>query len=118
MAKTKRDYFNEIKELVNGNDEYVAFLDREIEKLDERAEKTKANRAMKAAEAGATVAAAVKAALEDAGRPLTLPELAGAIDGYTPAKIVYHIRPLVEDGTVVKEKVKVDDRKVMTYRLG
>lgn len=114
----KREYLNKIKELVADNTEYVEFLDGEIARLDARAAKGKDARAKKNAEDGEAIRAAVVATLEDAGRAITLPELAGGVEGYTPAKVIYHIRPLVEAGTIVKEKAKVDGRKIMTYRLG
>lgn len=117
---TKREYFEGIKEFVKDNETYVTFLDAEIERIDKRAAKGKETRAAKTAFAGDAIREAVLKALEDAGRPITLPELAAAveIEGVTPNKIVYHIRPCVERGEIIKEKAKVGDRKVMTYALG
>ena len=115
----KKEYFTAIKEIVADNTDLVAFIDAEIAKLDNRAAKGKAKRAEKTANDAEFITREAYAVLEDAGRPITLAELvAGIGEGYTPNKVVYHIRPLVEDGTIVKEKAKVGDRKIMTYRLG
>lgn len=36
MAKTKREYFNELKAIVSDNDTLVAFIDHELELLDKK----------------------------------------------------------------------------------
>jgi len=36
MAKTKREYFNELKAIVSDNDALVAFIDHELELLDKK----------------------------------------------------------------------------------
>ena len=36
MAKTKREYFNELKTIVSGDENLVAFIDHEIELLDKK----------------------------------------------------------------------------------
>ncbi len=36
MAKTKREYFNELKTIVSDNDALVAFIDHELELLDKK----------------------------------------------------------------------------------
>lgn len=36
MAKTKREYFNELKVIVSDNDALVAFIDHELELLDKK----------------------------------------------------------------------------------
>lgn len=115
---TKRAKYEAIKGYLK-DEELIAFLDGEIAKLDARAEVGRAKRAEKSADAGKAIAEGAKAALADAGRAITLPELVAGIEGdYTAAKVTYYIKPLVADGTIIKEKAKVGDRKVMTYRLG
>ncbi len=115
---TKREYFEKIKELVNDNDAYVAFLDKEIANLDVKAGKAKAKRNEKTAAEGEAIRLHAVDILRDAARPITLVELVGGMGGaYTSAKVVYHIKPLIEDGTIVKEKAKVGERKIMTYAI-
>lgn len=113
---TKREKFEAIKTMVTENAELTAFVDAEIAKIDNRNEKAKAKRVAKAVGAGAAITEAVIEALETAGRAITLAELVAATD-YPAGKVAYYIRPLVEAGTIVKEKAKVGDRKIMTYKL-
>ena len=118
MKMKKVEYLAKIRELVHDNEEYVEFLDAEIAKLNEKAKKDKEKRAAKTGEDGEIRAAAIET-LEKAGRAITLAELvAGIGDEYTVAKVVHHIKPLVDGGIVIKEKAKVGDRKIMTYKLG
>lgn len=115
----KRENLVAIMELVKDNAEYVAFLQNEIEKIDNHNAKAKAKRAERVGEAGEIIREDAVKVLEDAGRPITLAELVAGITliDKTPNKVVYHIRPLIEDGTIVKAKVKIDDRKLTTYAL-
>lgn len=119
MAKTKVEKFNEIKELVKDNPAYVEFLDAEIARLENRAGKVAEKRTAKNAEKAAEYKEAVMAALEDAGRAITLPELVAAIDikGVTPGRVAYYAGKLINDGAVTRAKAKVDKRKVTTYEL-
>ena len=115
---TKRENYNAIKELVKDNADFVAFIEKEIAALDAKAGTAKAKRTAKSAEAAVEIREMATKALEDAGRPITLPELVGAMDGaYTAAKVTYYIRDLIDNGVIVKEKAKVGDRKIMTYKL-
>ena len=115
----KRENLVAIMELVRDNAEYVAFLENEIAKIDNRKAKEKEKRAERVGEAGAIIRDDAVKVLENAGRPITLAELVAGITliDKTPNKVIYHIRPLVEDGTIVKAKVKIDDRKLTTYAL-
>lgn len=113
---TKREYFEKIKGIVAENAELIAFVNAEIAKIDNRNEKAKAKRVAKTGDAAVTIANAAIEALETAGRAITLAELVAATD-YPAGKVAYYIRPLVEAGTIVKEKAKVGDRKIMTYKL-
>lgn len=120
MKKTKREFYEEIKNLLTDKAQ-IEFVDAQIALIDKRNEKVKEKRAEKASGCEADIQARAVAALRNAGRAITLPELvAGVADNevsYTSSKIVYYIRPLIEDGTIVKEKVKVGDRKVMSYKV-
>ena len=112
----RKEGFAALRVAVADNAEYVAFIDAEIARIDARNEKVKAKRAAKTGEAGEAIRAAAIEALENAGRAITLAELVAAVDA-TPGKVAYHIRPLVADGTIIKEKAKVGDRKIMTYKI-
>ncbi len=115
---TKRENYVAIRELVKDNADFVAFIDKELAAMDAKAEKTKARRSEKVAVEGEAIKIHAVDILTEVGRPITLAELAGAMgDAYTVGKIVYHIRPLVEDGTIVKEPIRLDGRKLMTYRV-
>jgi len=120
MKKTKREFYEEIKNLLTDKAQ-IEFVESQIKAIDNRNEKVKEKRAEKAGNAGADIQARALTVLTDAGRAITLPELvAGVANGdvtYTSSKVVYYIRPLIEDGTIVKEKVKVGDRKVMSYKV-
>ena len=113
---TKREYFEKIKGIVVENADLVAFVEKEIEKIDNRNEKAKAKRVAKAGNIADAIAKAVIEALETAGRAITLAELVAATD-YPAGKVAYYIRPLIANGEVIKAKAKVDNRKIMTYRL-
>ena len=113
---TKREYFEKIKGIVVENADLVAFVEKEIEKIDNRNEKAKAKRVAKAGNIADAIAKAVIEALETAGRAITLAELVAATD-YPAGKVAYYIRTLVAEGVIVKEKAKVGDRKIMTYKL-
>ena len=83
MAKTKRDYFNELKGYVVDNDGLTAFIDHELELMDKknaapraRTAKQIANDAVKAfilenLEGSQTVSQMVKGFLADYSEPLT-----------------------------------------------
>lgn len=116
---TKREYFEKIKTTVmdTATENVIAFLDKEIAMIDTRNKKIKAKRVEKAGATAETIKTAIITALEDAGRAITLAEVVAAA-GYTPGKVAYYMRPLIEDGIVVKAKAKVGDRKIMTYWLG
>ena len=120
MRKTKREFYEEIKNLLTDAAQ-IEFIDSQIKAIDNRNEKVKEKRAEKASECEADIQARAVAALRNAGRAITLPELvAGIADNevsYTSSKVVYYIRPLINDGTIIKEKVKVGDRKVMSYKV-
>ena len=113
---TKREKFEAIKAMVTENAKLTAFVDAEIAKIDARNEKAKAKRVAKAGNIAEAIAKAVIEALETAGRAITLAELVAATD-YPAGKVAYYIRPLVAEGVIVKEKAKVGDRKIMTYKV-
>ena len=113
---TKREKFEVIKTYVAENPEFVAFLDKEIKALDAKTAKAKTKRAEKAGAEAEAIRAYIVKALEDAGRAVTMPEIVGGGE-YPTGKVVYYMAKLVGEGIVAKDKAKVGERKVMTYKL-
>ncbi len=116
---TKVEKFNAIKELVKDNEAYVAFLDAEIARLENRAAKVNEKRAEKNAEKDVTYREGIEKALADADRPITLAELVAGIDAEdaTPGRVAHYAGKLVKEGKVARDKAKVDGRKVTVYAL-
>ena len=115
--KTRKDYFEKIKEIVAADEELVAFVQGEIAKIDNRTAKEKEKRAQKRAE-GDELTAAVEAFIVDGGRPVTAQEIADGLEGedITKAKVTYRATQLVKAGKVFKVTVKTEDgRKVVAY---
>ena len=106
-----------IKEMVKDNEAQVAFIEAQIAAIDKRNDAAKAKRDAKRGAAAEFMRDKIVEVLTDAGRAITLAEVTGAIEGATAAKVTYYMRGLVDDGTVVKDKVKVGDRKIMSYRV-
>lgn len=114
---TKVEKFEAIKELVKDNEAYVAFLDAEIARLEGRAAKVKEKRAEKNAEKAAAYREAIVDALEKAGRPITLAELGMEIEDATPGRVAYYAGKLVKEGAILRDKAKVEGRKVTVYDI-
>ena len=121
MAKvTKKEQYLSIREMVKDNEEYVAFIDAQIAQLDARAGKVAAKRAEKNGAKAEVYTEAIIKALEDAGRSITLAELVAGvgIEDATAGRVAHYVGKLVAAGRVIKDKDKVDNRKIMTYALG
>jgi len=116
---TKVEKFEVIKGYVQDHPEYVEFLNKEIARLQARAGKVAEKRAEKNGAKADEYKTAIIKVLEDACRPLTLVELVGGIEieGVTPGRIAYYAGKLVDAGMIVRDKVKVDGRKVTTYDI-
>lgn len=112
----RRDGFVAIRAAVADNAEFVKFIDAEIVRIDARNAKVNAKRAAKTEAAGEDIRAKVIATLRTYNRAITLAEMVAAV-GEPSGKVVYHIRPLVDEGAIIKIKAKVGDRKIMTYAL-
>ena len=119
MKKNKVQYLNEIKELVKDNADYVAFIEAEIERIQKRAGKVAEMRAEKNGEKAGAYDEAIRQALADADRAITLAELVAGtgIEDATPGRVAYYAGKLVTAGEVEREKAKVGDRKVTVYKL-
>jgi len=126
---TKRERFESIKALVKAvgpvegidTEGIVAFCDKEIVALDNRAAKAKERAAEKRAE-GDELQAAVLEALTD--ELSTRQDVTDRIDGedVTVAKVGYRLSQLVKAGKAVKEEITVagedgKNKKIAAYRL-
>ncbi len=95
---------------VNGNADYVAYLENEIRLLDK-----KSARAKKAPKKADQFIDVVFGALTD--EPQTRDQIAEIV-GISPAKVGARLNKLVADGKAVKGSVKIDKAKKVTYCLG
>lgn len=115
---TKKEMFTEIKavlETVEGSEELVAFVEKQIEALDNEAAKAKERKAKKVAED--TLKDTVANLLTDEFQ--TAEAIVDAIgdEEVSKAKVVNRLSKLIADGVAVKEQTKVGDRKVVCYKL-
>lgn len=115
---TKKEMFTEIKavlEIVEGSEELVAFVEKQIEALDNEAAKAKERKAKKVAED--TLKDTVASLLTDEFQ--TAEAIVDAIgdEEVSKAKVVNRLSKLIADGVAVKEQTKVGDRKVVCYKL-
>lgn len=94
---------------VNGNADYVAYLENEIKLLDK-----KAARAKTAPKKADVYIDAVADALT--GDPATRDEIADKV-GISPAKAGARLNKLVTDGKAIKGFVKVGKTKKVTYAI-
>ena len=123
---TKRDYFNAIRTYAEGvdaigeysADEIIAFIDKEIASLDNKAAKAKERAAAKRAETDA-LGEKVLAALTDEYQ--TADDITAAVDeeDVTKAKVVSRLSKLIKDGKATKEEVAIEGvkGKKMAYKL-
>ena len=120
---TKRDNFNAIIEVLEAVDraDLADVIRHEIELLDNKANKAKAEAASKKAE-GDALTDAVKAVLTD--EPATIADVTAKVefDGeVSTARVQYRLNQLVKIGYAKKEQVKVGEgeatRKLMAYSI-
>lgn len=119
---TKKDYYGMLKTTVEGievenKEDLLAFIDRELELIENKSVKAKERAAEKKAE-GDELRAAVKAILTTENQ--TIDEIFGQIEGedLTRAKIVARLTQLVKTGEAKKEEVKSEDgKRIMVYAL-
>ena len=119
---TKKEMFNGLIEKLTENfgedaQEYIEFLQGEIDLLDNRAAKEKERRAAKKAE-GDDLRDAVKNAI--GADPITAGEIAEALvedfPEVTKAKVTYRATQLAKDGIIYKVQLKTEDgKKVVAY---
>lgn len=119
---TKKDYYGMLKEIVltsdvDNKEELEAFIDRQIEIIDNKAEKAKERAAEKKAE-GDELRAAIKSVLTEDYQSADdiLAQLEG--EDLSKAKIIARLTQLVNNGDAEKAQAKAEDgKKFMTYRL-
>ena len=119
---TKKDYYGMLKDIVLTSDvdskkELEAFIDRQIEIIDNKAEKAKERAAEKKAE-GDELRAAIKSVLTEDYQSADdiLAQLEG--EDLSKAKIIARLTQLVNNGDAEKAQAKAEDgKKFMTYRL-
>lgn len=121
---TRKDYFNALRAMVEGieavgdyaADDVLAFIDNEIEKIDNKAAKAKEKAAEKKAETDAlkdTVKSVITAEAQ------TVDAIVAVINDpeVTKGKVVSRLTALVKDGAVIREEIKTDAGKRTAYRL-
>ena len=102
MAKTKREYFNELKTIVSDNDALVAFIDHELELLDKK------NTAPKAPTAKQVENEKIKDyILAHLVKPMTISEMLKDFLADYPTELSNQrvsaiVKQLVEDNSVVR----------------
>lgn len=119
---TKKDYYGMLKDIVSTSDvdnkeELETFIDRQIEIIDNKAEKAKERAAEKKAE-GDELRAAIKSILTEDYQSADdiLAQLEG--EDLSKAKIIARLTQLVNNGDAEKAQAKAEDgKKFMTYRL-
>ena len=119
---TKKDYYGMLKNIISTSDvdnkeELEAFIDRQVEIIDNKAEKAKERAAEKKAE-GDELRAAIKSVLTEDYQSADdiLVQLEG--EDLSKAKIIARLTQLVNNGDAEKAQAKTEDgKKFMTYRL-
>ena len=118
---TKKDYYGMIREIVvesdiENKDELVAFVDKQVEAIDTKAAKAKEKAAEKKAD-GDALRAQVEGLLTNEYQ--TAEDILAQAQGadLTKGKITARLTQLIKAGVAEKETIKVEDRKVMGYRL-
>ena len=99
--KTKREFFGEIREIVKGNAELVAFIDHELELLDKKtsAKSTKVNTEQ------VELMEKIVNALNEIGRSVTISELQkenAEMAEYSNQKLSAMLKKLVDNKQVIK----------------
>lgn len=123
---TKKDYFTILKTVVAGMEtvgevaaeDVIAFLDKQIEQIDNKAAKAKAKAADKKA-GGDALRDAVEATLTEEYQTIDAISAQVDMEDITKAKVTSRLTQLVNAEIAEKEQIKEEgsNRKVMAYRL-
>jgi hypothetical protein len=118
--KTKAMFFADLKDIVmesevEGKDEYIEFLDKQIDLLAARAEKAQA-KAAEAKEKSDELTEAIAGVLTDEFQ--TVDQIVDAFndEAVTRNKVTARLAKLVKAERAEKESIKVDGNKRMAYR--
>lgn len=119
---TKKDYYALIKEVLEASDveaksELLAFVEKQVEMIENKAEKAKARAAEKKI-AGDELREAVKSVLTSEFQ--TADAITSQVDGeeVTRAKVISRLGQLVKNGEAEKTDVKTEDnRTVKAYKI-
>lgn len=104
--KTKRDLFLEVREVVAGNEELVAFVDHELELLDKKA----STKSTKVNDEQIALMDKIINALDEIGRSVTISELQkenAEMAEYSNQKLSAMLKKLVDN----KQVTKIVDKK-------
>ena len=119
---TKKDYYALIKEVLEASDieaksELLTFVEKQVEMIENKAEKAKARAAEKKI-AGDELREAVKSVLTNEFQ--TADAITSQVDGeeVTRAKVISRLGQLVKNGEAEKTDVKTEDnRTVKAYKI-
>ena len=117
---TEREMYTMISELLESNEDVVAFCEKKIAALDKKAENAKVKAAEKKA-AGDELRARVEGVLTDEWQ--TIAEVVAALDDeeVTASKVTYRLNALVDLGVAVKDETKMPSdgktRVVKVFKL-
>ena len=119
---TKKDYYALIKEVLEASDveaksELLTFVEKQVEMIENKAEKAKARAAEKKI-AGDELREAVKSVLTSEFQ--TADAITSQVDGeeVTRAKVISRLGQLVKNGEAEKTDVKTEDnRTVKAYKI-
>lgn len=104
--KTKKDLFLEIREVVAGNEELVAFVNHELELLDKKA----STKSTKTNDEQVALMETIVNALNEIGRAVTISELQkenAEMTEYSNQKLSAMLKKLVDN----KRVIKITDKK-------
>lgn len=125
MEKTKKvtkvEYFAQLKEIVGqvkpeNADELVAFIEKQVEAIENKAARAKEKAAEKRAE-GDALRATIEGLLTDEFQTIAAITAAVADEEVTPAKVTARLTQLVNADIAEKAQVTDGSRKVMGYKL-
>ena len=119
---TKKEYYSMLKEIVmksnvDDKDELVTFIDKQVQLLNNKAEKAKVRAIEKKVE-GDELRNTVEATLTEEYQ--TIADIIAQIDDeeISKAKVTARLTSLVKSGIAIKEEAKTEDgKKIMVYRL-
>lgn len=98
--KTKREFYNELREIVKDNEELVKFIDHELELLDKK--HNKSSKPTKNQIENEHIKADIVAYLTECGEPVRIKALQENGFDYSTSKLSALLKQLVDNGKVEK----------------